>query len=509
MKRDKEKVIAQVTGGVIKGSINEYGVKIFKGIPFAASTEGKNRFRAPQAVEKWEGIRDCTEYGPIAMQNPPKTFGPWTEEYVDAGKTYENGKMSEDCLSLNIWTAAKTGDRQPVIVYIHGGGNQSGSGACEIYTGENIAKRKVVYVSINYRVGLFGFLAYKDSTGDEVRGNLAIQDQIAALKWVKTNISEFGGNPDNVTIMGQSAGSQNCQMLLISPAARGLFEKVFCMSFPPETVLPVPLAYAEAEAREKLGEITLEKLRSMDSEEVQKLAAVYNPHKPCLDNEILVQTMSEAFASGNYNKADMIWGGVPGDCGLFGILQVLNKEDDWSKYTVDEYKEILQSVLGEKVENCLQCYGSVNTGEEISAQVNAINKDELLARYYNASVQKNRTDPEHKTYVYTFSHVVPDTPKRMEKNGSFHTGDVGYWLNYFTNTYTRPWKMEDYDLGEKMCSYLVHFAFSGDPNGLDPIGNPLPGWRDVEQTDTISCIDLDEEIKWKSMEECRSQLWSR
>ena len=123
-------------------------------------------------MENWEGVRECTEYGPIAMQAAPNAFGPWTEEYVDAGKTYENGEMSEDCLNLNVWTTAEAGEKKPVIVYIHGGGNSSGSGECEIYTGEDIAQKGVVYVSINYRVGLFGFLAYKDSTGEEVTGNL-------------------------------------------------------------------------------------------------------------------------------------------------------------------------------------------------------------------------------------------------------------------------------------------------------------------------------------------------
>ncbi len=159
------------------------------------------------------------------MQNEPQPFACWSEEYVDAGFTLANGKIGEDCLSVNVWTCANVGDKRPVIVYIHGGANVSGSGCNDVYDGAEIAKKGVVYVSINYRVGIFGFIAYKDRTGEEVTGNFAIQDQIAALKWVQENISKFGGDPKNVTIMGQSAGAANVQNLIASKAARGSLTK--------------------------------------------------------------------------------------------------------------------------------------------------------------------------------------------------------------------------------------------------------------------------------------------
>ena len=509
---DNAAPVVDVTGGTIQGYVDENGVKTFKGIPFAATTEGENRFKAPQPVENWEGVRECTEYGPIAMQAAPNAFGPWTEEYVDAGKTYENGEMSEDCLNLNVWTTAEAGEKKPVIVYIHGGGNSSGSGECEIYTGEDIAQKGVVYVSINYRVGLFGFLAYKDSTGEEVTGNLGIQDQIAALKWVKENIAEFGGDPDNITIAGQSAGSSNCQTLITSPAAEGLFQKAVCMSFTPNDGVPASLEEAEAAAAEKLGDVTLEDLRSMSSKEVQELTATYNPTSTCIDDTIVTQGRAEAFANGDYNKVDLMWGGVTGDTSLFGTLQI--PDDDGNPFTPvlsltpDQYKTAVQDSFGEKAERCMELYPVDETKDNVIDATGVINEDGLLARYYNASVQKDTVDPDHKTYVYYFSHPVADTEERMAENGAFHTGDVGYWLNHFTTTYERPWQQEDYDLGEVMSSYLVNFASTSDPNGTDSNGNALPEWKDIAQTDGISYMSFDTDAEWTTMDADKSEFWT-
>ena len=252
--------IAKVTGGVVRGSFGPDGVAVYKGIPYAASTAGENRWRPPQPVEEWVGVKNAREYGPIAVQPPAEGLsrGPWTTEYLDTGKTLENGLMSEDSLSLNIWTAAKPDEVQPVIVFIHGGGNGSGSGANEVYTGEKIAQKDVVYVTINYRVGIFGFLAYKDSMGEEVTGNFAIMDMIAALRWVRDNIRGFGGDPNNVTIAGQSAGSENVQTLVASPSAAGLFRHAVAMSWNSINRRVCTLHEAQTRATQAFGEHTLE-----------------------------------------------------------------------------------------------------------------------------------------------------------------------------------------------------------------------------------------------------------
>lgn len=288
----------KVTGGTIQG-YEEDGIKIFKGIPYAATTAGKNCWREPQPVKSWQGVKDCTKFGQIVVQNETTaTFDPWTNEYLDMHMNLDNGLMGEDCLSLNVWTKAEKNEKLPVIVYIHGGANLSGSSQNDVYDGANIAKKGVVYVSINYRLGIFGFLAYKDKTGEEVTGNFALQDQIAALRWVKENIAKFGGDPNNVTIMGQSAGSNNVQNLIASTSAAGLFNKAVALSFnncfATEMLVAKDLNAAQAEAAEKIGQYTIKELREMSPAQVLVLG--YTPTSVVTGTATGTQTLTDVRA---------------------------------------------------------------------------------------------------------------------------------------------------------------------------------------------------------------------
>jgi para-nitrobenzyl esterase len=196
-----------IEGGLISGKTDSSGqVKIFKGIPFAAPPVGEMRWKAPQPVQHWEGIKACIENPPAPMQNPPVPFFAWSEEFL-----IPKEPISEDCLYLNIWTAAeKTDEKRPVMVWIYGGGFSSGGNTVPLYDGEELAKKGIVVVALNYRVGMLGFLAHPELSAenpDQTSGNYGILDQIAGLEWVKKNIAAFGGDPDNVTIAGQSAGA--------------------------------------------------------------------------------------------------------------------------------------------------------------------------------------------------------------------------------------------------------------------------------------------------------------
>jgi para-nitrobenzyl esterase len=196
----------------------------YKGIPFAAPPVGELRWKAPQALEPWEGILECDAFGPSPVQGKPMAFMFWSEEFLIPADP-----ISEDCLYLNVWTEAETiEEKLPVIVYIYGGGFRSGGSGCAIYDGASMASKGVVFVSINYRVGLFGFLAHPELTAESEygsSGNYGILDMIAALKWVNRNISQFGGDPGNVTIAGQSAGAFGVNYLTVSPLARGTFHR--------------------------------------------------------------------------------------------------------------------------------------------------------------------------------------------------------------------------------------------------------------------------------------------
>ncbi|MFT4254501.1 MAG: carboxylesterase family protein, partial [Caulobacter sp.] len=196
---------ATVAQGVLEAGAPEKGVAAFKGVPFAAPPVGDLRWRAPKAPAAWTGVRKADRFGASCMQmtNGGKGFGPWTPEYV------VQDAVSEDCLYLNVWTPAKSkGDRLPVLVWIHGGGFSSGSGSVPIYDGAAFAARGVIMVTINYRVGVFGFLAHPDLTAEAgTSGNYGLMDQAEALRWIKANIAAFGGDPARVTIAGQSAGA--------------------------------------------------------------------------------------------------------------------------------------------------------------------------------------------------------------------------------------------------------------------------------------------------------------
>ena len=494
-----------VTGGKIKGFVDSNGVKIFKGIPYADTTAGENRWKAPQPVKAWEGVLDCTKDSPIVIQNAPVPFDPWTDEYVDGGYTIENGKISEDSLRLNIWTKADADAKKPVIVYIHGGANISGSGNNEVYKGDNIAQKDVVYVSINYRVGIFGFLAYKDLTGEEVKGNFAIQDQIAALKWIKENISKFGGDPNNVTIMGQSAGSTNVQNLIMSPKAEGLFNKAVYLSFnnatTNETVIR-SLEDAELEANENLSGKTLAELRQMDAMEVFKM---YRVSSSVIDGEYLNMSTKDAFESGEFNKVDMICGGVPGDSYLFdAAINLGNFMEPVLTLTETDYNSKVGETFAENSEVILSLYALPANPENVISAAKDVNNDKLISSYYEVAQKKNSNDSAHKSYVYFFRHPIPDTPERMEKFGAFHTGDVGYWLSNFTKLYPRIWTDTDKKLGDEMSSYLANFAKTGNPNGEN-----LPEWQEVGSTKNISYLDIGDEIKFVEMNPDKSDFWTK
>ncbi len=214
--------------GFISGiTNNDQSIHIYKGIPFAAPPVGELRWKAPQPVAHWQGVKKCDAFAASPMQNKPVPFMMYTAPYL-----IPESPISEDCLYLNIWMPAKSSnDKKAVIVWIYGGGFVSGGTACAIYDGENMAKKDVVFISIPYRVGVFGFLAHPELTKESgSSGNYALLDQLAALHWIQNNITAFGGDANNVTIVGQSAGAFSVNALVASPLAKGLFKRVIAES---------------------------------------------------------------------------------------------------------------------------------------------------------------------------------------------------------------------------------------------------------------------------------------
>ena len=296
--------------GLVSGKTGTDGtVNIFMGVPFAAPPVGDLRWKAPQPPLKWEGIRKCDINPPSAMQSPPNPFMMWTKEFMAPLEP-----LSEDCLYLNIWTPAKTTtEKLPVMVWIHGGAFTGGSGTVPLYDGEEMAKKGVVFVTINYRLGVFGFLAHPELTAESqyrTSGNYGILDQIESLKWISRNIEAFGGDPGNVTIAGQSAGSFSVNALMVSPLVKGLFHRAIGQSggmFSGNPGLVFDLKAAEGAGlkyAEQLKAGSLADLRAKPAEELMKVRGQWGI---TIDN-IVVSPASATFAAGKQNDVPLIAG---------------------------------------------------------------------------------------------------------------------------------------------------------------------------------------------------------
>lgn len=420
--------VIEVEGGQIQGYISDdETVRVYKGIPYAEA----ERFKKP-TVTHWDGVKDCTDWGASCIQAEEKPMAAYTSEFMGSSKIY-----SENCLNLNIWTANEENShgeeisKKPVIVYYHGGGFTAGNASCKVYEGKGVAQKGAVYVSVNYRLGFFGFYVSDELVAEdkESAGNYGILDAIEALRWVRDNISQFGGDPDNVTIMGQSAGAGVVNQMTVSPKAKGLFKRIISMShnsvassmFNIETQADHVQGFKDAIKQYELPEKSLSELRELKDTELyttyQKIWFVDNaPLEPCRDGSVIpMEHFSEVLASGKANPVDVMVGTTSHD--LSGNIDGISKDDQIDAWT------------GETA---------------LFAYAHALGKYE-----------------GKKAYTYIFNHTMPG--KKTE--GAFHTSDVPYFLNIFTNLRKDYWKQEDFDLGDTMSDYLVNFAKTGNPNG--------------------------------------------
>ena len=489
---------AEVTGGLISGTVNEDGsVLIYKGIPYAAPPVGDLRWKSPQPVKPWEGVKECIQYSAAAVQGEQKPFGMWTEEFIiDTSLGY-----SEDCLYLNVW-APKDAENAPVIMYIHGGGNNSGGASCDVYDGEEIAKKGVVYVSINYRVGIFGFLACTELSAeneDHISGNYAIQDQIAALKWIQENIAALGGDPSNVTVAGQSAGSMNTSMLAVCPEAAGLFKNVVTMSYNPIDSSFVTLHEKEAEGDSVFDGMTLEEMRALSQDEVQalsaKVKAEYN-----IDNKYVIGNVLDTLRAKRGNDVNIITGNVTGDTTLFGSFFGKFSSRNKAPETVAEYKALVASKTGSLADLFLAAYPA-ESGEDVARILNESSLDNSVALQI-ANAKAHAGNGDAKAYVYMFTHGMPGT--NPNSTGAFHTADVPYWFNHFSAARADLWTDTDYMVGDIMSDFLVNLAVKGDPNG-----DSVPVWSAYDSSTKNFCyMEIGDVVEEKTFSDEKTDFWS-
>lgn len=468
----------KVEGGLITGTINASGnIHIFRGIPFAAPPLGNLRWKEPHPVIPWNDVKSCDVYGPSPMQANPVPFGPWSEEFLIPQKP-----ISEDCLYLNVWTgAASSKERRPVVIWIYGGGFVSGGTGVPVYDGETMAKKGVVFVSANYRVGVFGFLALPELSKESPHhssGNYALLDQIAAIKWVKKNIAAFGGDPDNITIAGQSAGSMSVNCLVASPLCKNLFKHAIAESgagvIETHDRKPVPFLQAEEEGAKYMESFNVKSLEDFRKIPAEELLKKYWPlNRPKVDGYLLPKSISEIFAAGEENEVDLLTGWNEDDGISFG------KKDN-----AEEFKKHAEEKYGTDADKFLSFFPAGNDEEAIVSQ-QKLSRDLTfgIQNFAWANIQTIRKNK--RVYVYRFARKLPATGE-YKKYGAFHTGEVAYAYGNLDFVHRCPWEPGDYSLEKTMSSFWANFIKTGDPNGKG-----LPKWPSYNpQSKMIMMLNL-------------------
>ncbi|MCM2129460.1 carboxylesterase/lipase family protein [Larsenimonas rhizosphaerae] len=463
--------------GIVKGEVTDQA-RVFRGIPFAAPPVGARRWQPPHPVTPWEGVRDATAFSPSCLQTP-----------MAGDEAPLAGNLSEDCLYLNVWQPKDDAENHPVMVWIHGGGYVNGGSAAPVYDGSAFARDGVVLVSINYRLGRFGFFAHPALTASESgpKGNYAIMDQMAALAWVQRNIRKFGGDPDNVTVFGESAGGNSVLYLASQPKARGLFSKAVVMSgggrdlmgpiYPlehddtpsaqdsdaPHSAEDFGLNFARQHGIEGTDEAALKALRDLPAQQVAgelnmpTLASERIEKKtyvggPFVDGDVIVDSVQHRFMNTAQFQVPLLIGTTDNDLGAMGA----------------DSREALFSRFKGAADQARALYDPSGTAElhDLSRRIGRDVKMTEPARF----IARQAIAGGQATWLYRFGHVA--TPMRGRWNGAPHATDIPYAFDTLATRFgAEQVSEEDAAAARAFHTYLVNFARQGDPNGA-----AVPEW---------------------------------
>ena len=433
-------------------------VRVFKGIPYSAPPVDSLRWRSPQPPAAWSGVRAADRFAPTCMQTPPPEGSFYQVEFFPMPEP-----MDEDCLYLNVWTAAESADaRLPVMVWIHGGGFTQGSGSMPSFDGEALAAEGAVLVTLNYRLGVFGLLAHPALTEEAdygASGNYGLLDQLAALRWVRANIAAFGGDPKRVTLFGQSSGAGNVNTLMASPHAAGLFHRAILQSGSAFAFgRKSPLAEAEQQGQafaDSLGLGSIAALRALPADTLLVRSRGFS-FKPVIDGWVLPEAVDRVFARGEQHAVPVL-AGTTADEGatLFG-----------PRLNAEIFRALVERRYGAEAEAFLALYPA-DTDAAARTAFNRSFRDELAwgaETLAGMHVETRGAD----VYLYHFTRVSPG--RDPERYGAFHSSDLVYVFGTL-DAVDRPWTPSDRALSELMRAYWTNFAATGDPNAPD-----LPAW---------------------------------
>ncbi|PYS81937.1 MAG: carboxylesterase [Acidobacteria bacterium] len=494
----------KTSNGVVEGKgRQDSGVRIFQGIPFAQPPTGDQRWKPPQPVKSWAGVRQAVKFGPRCMQHP--VFG-------DMG--FRSDGMSEDCLYLNVWTPAASGrERLPVLVYFYGGGFVAGDGSEPRYDGESMARRRVVAVTVNYRLGVFGFLAHPELTKESphhASGNYGLLDQAAALRWVQQNIAAFGGDPRRVTIAGESAGSASVSAQMASPVSKDLIAGAIGESGSVlSTMRAVPLAQAEAEGVKfaaSVGADSLAALRALTTEQLQQATKQPLGRFPItVDGYFFPEDPALIYAAGRQAHVPLLVGWNSEEMTWLALLR--GKEP-----TPENYEKAVREQLGARADEALKLYPA-STREEVIASATDLAGDRFIGystwKWFDLHAKTGGSP------VFRYFYAHPRPPMRPElgnaapglaggvvrgpgagavamppARGAVHSAEIEYALGNLATNNVYAWTPDDYKVSEVMQAYFANFVKKGDPNAPG-----LPAWPASTAGGTVQIMRLDVESR--------------
>ena len=500
----QDAVSVKTSYGILEG-LDISGIKTFKGVPFAAPPTGDNRWREPQPLQPWQGIRECHDYAPDPMQEP--IFG---------DMNFGADSISEDCLYLNIWTPAITmNEKLPVLIYFNGGGLMAGSGSEPRYAGMAMARRGMICVTANYREGIFGFFAHPElskETPYKGSGNYGFLDQQAAIRWVHENISLFGGDPERITIAGESAGSMSVSVLMASPLSRGLFAQAIGSSGSVIADKRVKsLAEAEKAGMEmmrRMGYKNVKEMRKVPAEVLMKQANVRNVPVYNIDNHFLTEQPLVTYAAGRQMRVPLLVGGNSlemSPAAYFGYITMSGRE-----ITMEDIAKTASGMFGDNTDEMLSLYG-ITAPDDIYKQPGIDLCGDLFLAYstWRWGNVHNATSGQP-VYRYLYSR---ERPKMMiegkvaglaggvkdkteaeevvenkipEIHGAVHSADIEYAMGNLPTNRVYDWQPEDYMVSDIFMGYYANFVKTGNPNGMG-----LPQWLPLDNSDSPGFMVID------------------
>ena len=443
----------QVQGGLVSGAPGlDPAITIYKGIPYAAPPVEDRRWREPQPPEPWDGVREAVQFSSPCLGFKQRT----TVVGV------------EDCLYLNVWTgAASTDERRPVVFWTYEDGFYGNDSANPLWEGEGLARKGVIVVTFNYRAGVMGWLATSElshESGRNVSGNYGLLDQIAALKWVHDNIAAFGGDPDRVTVAGQSAGGLSALLLISSPLTEGLYHRAILQSR--ARGLTPSMADAEARGMEYLqghGSPTLQQLRAMPAEELKRGDTF---GMPVVDGWVVPSDFYQLFDKGLQHDVPVLIGQNEDESGARPNLTM----------TLAAYRNMAQRRFGAASQEFLALYPATSDDEAGAMMNEVIRQDNRITNFLLATQGEHAA--ANKSYLYFWNHAPPGP--NSQRLGAFHGSELNYVFNNFYAS-DRPWTDEDRRIADIMSSYWANFAANGDPNG-----DGLPAWDPVDPASPVT-----------------------